>query len=97
MARSVWKGPNQASCFLRKKYQTIYSEKKKQKRINMYARSSAVAPDYVGKKVHIHSGHTLVPILITELMVGHKFGEFCFTRKKTNHAKKTKTNKAKKK
>jgi ribosomal protein S19 len=45
-------------------------------------------PQFVGQKVVVHNGQHFFPINIKEEMVGHKFGEFSFTKKKPIHKKK---------
>lgn len=52
-----------------------------------YSRNSIIIPQFVGKVFDIHNGNKFVKITISEEMVGHKFGEFSFTRKKTIHKK----------
>lgn len=89
MTRSVWKGPYVGSCFFRKKY------KKKTKPLNVgaawniYSRNSTIMPQFVGQRVSVHNGQKFITIHLKEEMVGHKFGEFAFTRKKTLHKQKT--------
>lgn len=81
MTRSVWKGPFLASCFFRSKY--------KSKQIcTVCPRGSVIIPQFVGNKIAVHNGQKLIVILIKDDMVGHKFGEFSFTKKKPIHASK---------
>ena len=89
MTRSLWKGPYIANCFFRQKYDVL----DKNNSVEIYSRSSVVTPRFVGQKVKIHNGQKFVPLLIKTDMVGHKFGEFAFTKKKPSHKKKTKTKK----
>ena len=37
-------------------------------------------PQFVGLTFGVHNGHKFIPVLVTEDMVGHKFGEFAPTR-----------------
>ena len=53
--------------------------------IKTWARSSTIAPDFVGKTIAVHNGKVHVPVFITENMVGHKLGEFAPTRKFRSH------------
>jgi small subunit ribosomal protein S19 len=53
--------------------------------IKTWARSSTIAPEFVGKTIAVHNGKVHVPVFITENMVGHKLGEFSPTRKFRNH------------
>jgi len=88
MTRSVWKGPFLAPCFFRKKYNNSTI---KGSSIETFSRGSVIMPQFVGTKVGIHNGHKFIMITVKEEMVGHKFGEFSFTKKKPIHKKKTKT------
>jgi len=53
--------------------------------IKTWARSSVVAPEFVGFTIAIHNGKEHLPVFITEDMVGHKLGEFSPTRKFRKH------------
>lgn len=53
--------------------------------IKTWARSSTVAPEFVGHTLAVHNGKVHVPVFITENMVGHKLGEFSPTRKFRSH------------
>ncbi|MCX6806085.1 MAG: ribosomal protein S19 family protein, partial [Patescibacteria group bacterium] len=39
----------------------------------------------VGKTIAVHNGKIHMPVLVSENMVGHKFGEFSPTRKFRGH------------
>ena len=54
--------------------------------IKTWARSSTIAPDFVGKTIAVHNGKVHVPVFVTENMVGHKLGEFSFTRRFMAHS-----------
>ena len=71
MSRSLWKGP--------------YSSLKEQPASNIWCRSSMILPKDIGKSFKIYNGKGWVLRKIAESMVGHKFGEFSFTRKKVIH------------
>lgn len=58
--------------------------------IKTWSRTSTVSPEMVGLTIAIHNGRTHVPVFITEMMVGHKLGEFAPTRTFKGHAKKGK-------
>jgi small subunit ribosomal protein S19 len=47
----------------------------------------------VGQQILVHNGTRFVRVTVSSDMVGHKFGEFAVTRKKTVHKKKTKKKK----
>ena len=81
MARSVWKGP-----FVDANMFTGLDNTNKR----IWSRRSVIVPQFVNKTVSIHNGKSFISLLITEDMVGHKFGEFAITRKRTLHKKKVK-------
>ena len=88
MTRSIWKGPFIAPCFFRQKYKSrtdIGSQV-----LEVRARSSTIMPQFVGRKFQVHNGQKFLTVQILEEMVGHKFGEFAFTKKKPVHKKKGK-------
>lgn len=43
-------------------------------------RASQIIPDMVGVTIAIHNGKQFVTLYITEDMIGHRLGEFSFTR-----------------
>jgi small subunit ribosomal protein S19 len=78
MPRSVKKGP-----FIHYKLAQRIKElnNKNQKRIiKTWSRASVITPDFVGHTIAVHNGNKMIPIFITENMVGHKLGEFAPTR-----------------
>ena len=58
--------------------------------IKTWARRSSISPDMVGLNFDVHNGKYFNRVFVTESMVGHKLGEFSFTRKFTGHSKKGK-------
>lgn len=82
MSRSLKKGPF-VDPKLAKKIAALSSEDRTI--IKTWARSSTVAPEFVGRTVAIHNGKVHVPVFLTENMVGHKLGEFSPTRKFRKH------------
>ena len=71
--------------------------KQKSPNINLYnkktqiiPRAFEIVPQFVGKTFKVHNGNLYVSVLVTELMIGHKFGEFSFTRKSFSFKKKSK-------
>jgi len=84
MARSVWKGPFVDASVLQYSFD---------KRINIWSRRSVIIPQFINQQVYIYNGKTFVSLLVTEDMVGHKFGEFAITRKRALHKKKVKKKK----
>ncbi|MGX7577348.1 30S ribosomal protein S19 [Candidatus Vidania fulgoroideorum] len=56
--------------------------------IKTWCRSSVILPRFIGLTIYVHNGKTHIPVKITEDMVGHKLGEFSFTRKFSGHTRK---------
>jgi len=54
--------------------------------IKTWSRRSTILPQFVGLTFGVHNGHKHIPVLVTENMVGHKFGEFAITRTYLGHA-----------
>jgi small subunit ribosomal protein S19 len=50
----------------------------------------------VGHTIAVHNGHKFIPVYVTENMVGHKLGEFAFTRTFRAHRSREATTAAKK-
>jgi len=48
--------------------------------IKIWSRRSTILPQFVGLTFGVHNGNKHVPVLVSEDMVGHKFGEFSPTR-----------------
>lgn len=57
----------------------------KNKPIKTHRRDIIIVPGLIGMKINIYNGKTFVPVIVTEEMLGHKFGEFSLTRKKVGH------------
>jgi small subunit ribosomal protein S19 len=53
--------------------------------IKTWSRRSTITPDFVGLTVSVHNGRAFSPVFVTENMVGHKLGEFAFTRTFKKH------------
>ena len=83
MARSLKKGPF-VDGYLLKKAETSRSSGRKEV-IKMWSRRSTILPQFVGLTFGVHNGKKHVPVLVTEDMVGHKFGEFSPTRTYYGH------------
>jgi len=57
--------------------------------LKTWSRASTVVPDMIGHTIAVHDGRRHVPIFVTENMVGHKLGEFAFTRTFRGHVAKS--------
>lgn len=84
MSRSVWKGPF-VDGYLLKKAEAVAQSGRKEV-IKTWSRRSTILPQFVGLTFGVHNGQKHVPVLVTEDMVGHKFGEFSPTRTFYGHA-----------
>ena len=84
MVRSVWKGPFVDGFLLRKAEKAQASGRSDV--IKIWSRRSTILPQFVGLTFGVYNGRKFVPVLVTESMVGHKFGEFSPTRTFTGHA-----------
>ena len=54
--------------------------------IKTWSRRSTIIPQFVGLTFGVYNGKKFVPVLVTEDMIGHKFGEFSPTRVFYGHA-----------
>ncbi len=54
--------------------------------IKTWSRRSTILPEFVGHTMAVHNGKKFIPVYVTENMVGHKFGEFSFTRTFKGHS-----------
>ncbi len=84
MARSIWKGPFVDS-YLLKKAEAVRASGRNDV-IKTWSRRSTILPQFVGLTFGVHNGQKFIPVLVTENMVGHKFGEFSPTRTYYGHA-----------
>jgi small subunit ribosomal protein S19 len=78
MARSVWKGPY-LDGYLLKKAEAARASGRNQV-IATWSRRSTILPQFVGLTFGVYNGKKHIPVLVTEEMIGHKFGEFAPTR-----------------
>ncbi|HBE88555.1 MAG TPA: 30S ribosomal protein S19 [Elusimicrobia bacterium] len=78
MSRSSKKGPYVDQKLLEKVQKMAQSGEKKP--IKTWARACTIPPEFVGHNFMVHNGRKFLPVYVTERMVGHKLGEFSFTR-----------------
>ena len=83
MARSVWKGPFVDTHLLTKAEKVRASGRNEV--IRSWSRRSTILPQFVGLTFGVYNGKKFVPVLVTEDMIGHKFGEFSPTRTYHGH------------
>ena len=84
MARSIWKGPFVELSLLKKA--EAAQEKGGRSPIKTWSRRSTILPQFVGITFGVYNGQKFIPVLVTENMVGHKFGEFAPTRTFSGHS-----------
>ena len=94
MARSLKKGPF-IDGHLLSKVEKAQAAKSKTP-IKTWSRRSTITPEFVGLTVSVHNGRAFSPVFVTENMVGHKLGEFSFTRTFKKHGAHTAKAEAKK-
>ena len=84
MARSTKKGAF-VDAFLMSRVEGMNSRNEK-KVLRTWSRRSTVVPEMVGHTIAVHNGKKFIPVYVTENMVGHKLGEFSFTRNFKGHS-----------
>ena len=85
MARSIKKGHYVYHKLLDKVLKAKETNKKSV--IKTWSRACTVAPEFVGHTFLVHQGKNFVEVFVSELMVGHKLGEFAPTRTFRGHGK----------
>ena len=88
MSRSLKKGPY-VDYRLTRKIMAV-EESGKRVAIKTWSRNSMISPEFVGHTFKVHNGRKFIPVYVTENMVGHKLGEFSFTRLFKGHTSKRK-------
>jgi small subunit ribosomal protein S19 len=89
MARSTKKGPF-IDGYLASRIEAMNSRNEK-KVLRTWSRRSTIIPEMVGHTIAVHNGRKFIPVYVTENMVGHKLGEFSFTRNFKAHSMKAAT------
>jgi len=84
MPRSLKKGPF-VDDHLRIKVEDLNGRNEK-KVVKTWSRRSTIVPEMIGHTLAVHNGKKFIPVYITENMVGHKLGEFSFTRQFKGHS-----------
>jgi len=84
VARSVWKGPFVDGYLLTKAEKA--RESGRNDVIKTWSRRSTILPQFVGLTFGVYNGNKFIPVLVTEDMIGHKFGEFSPSRTYYGHA-----------
>lgn len=89
MSRSIKKGPFVHEGLMRKIEEM--NDKGEKKVVKTWSRSSTIFPEMVGHTIAVHDGRKHIPVYISEDMVGHKLGEFAFTRTFKGHVSEKKS------
>ena len=84
MARSTKKGAF-VDAYLQARVEGMNARNEK-KVLRTWSRRSTVVPEMVGHTIAVHNGKKFIPVYVTENMVGHKLGEFSFTRTFKGHS-----------
>ena len=91
MERSVWKGPFIDEPLFKKVVKSNkVTNKRRPPKLTTWSRRSVILPQFIEKTVHVYNGFKMVPLVISEEMVGYKFGEFVPTRTRAVFKKKDK-------
>jgi small subunit ribosomal protein S19 len=81
--RSVSKGPFVDGYMLKKAEKA--RDTKSNAIIKIWSRRSTILPQFVGLTYGVYNGQKHIPVLVSEDMIGHKFGEFSPTRTYYGH------------
>ena len=84
MSRSVWKGPFVDAYVLKKA--EVSREGGRNEVIKIWSRRSTILPQFVGLTFGVDNGRKHIPVMISEDMIGQKFGEYAPTRTYYGHA-----------
>jgi len=62
------------------------NSRNEKKVLRTWSRRSTIIPEMVGHTIAVHNGKKFIPVYVTENLVGHKLGEFSFTRQFKGHS-----------
>jgi small subunit ribosomal protein S19 len=85
MTRSISKGPFIAYHLMKKI--SLLNKNKKKELIKTWSRASTILPCMIGHTISVYNGKKHIPVYISESLIGHKLGEFSFTRIFKSHKK----------
>ncbi|AHA28271.1 30S ribosomal protein S19 [Candidatus Liberibacter americanus] len=83
MARSIWKGPFVTKSLLKKVSKARDSNSRGV--LLIWCRSCSIIPQFIGLTFGVYNGKKHIPVLVTEDLVGFKFGDFAPTRYYKGH------------
>ncbi len=84
MSRSLKKGPFVDDHLIKKVDEM--NEKNEKKIIKTWSRRSTIVPTMIGHTFGVYNGKKHIPVYVNENMVGHKLGEFSYTRLFKSHS-----------
>jgi len=58
--------------------------------IKIYNKNLTILPEYINKIINVYNGNSFINIKISKDMIGYKFGEYIYTKKKFSYKKKIK-------
>ncbi|MBN8827084.1 MAG: 30S ribosomal protein S19 [Sphingobacteriia bacterium] len=82
--RRSLKKPPFVDGYVLKKVEAVKQSNKYQV-VKIFSRRSTITPIMVGVTFGVYNGQKFIPVLVTENMIGHKFGEFAPTRTYYGH------------
>ncbi|PIS08710.1 30S ribosomal protein S19 [Candidatus Beckwithbacteria bacterium CG10_big_fil_rev_8_21_14_0_10_34_10] len=85
MGRSSKKGPFIDQKLLKKVL--IQKQTGRKEPIKTWARACQIPPEFVGHSFQVHNGRIFTELYVTEMMVGHRLGEFSPTRTFRGHGR----------
>lgn len=85
MSRNRNKGPYVVKHLLKKI--SLFQNKGTKEVIKTWSRDSTIIPSMIGHTLEVYNGKKHIRIFVTDQIVGHKLGEFSFTRKFISHKK----------
>lgn len=84
MSRSKWKGSYTDLEFIKQRnLENIPT-------LSIISRSSKIVPAFLGSTFNVYNGKSYMEVTVTNEMIGHKFGEFSYTRLRFAFKKKEK-------
>jgi len=85
VGRSSKKGPFIDQKLLKKVL--IQKQTGRKEPIKTWARACQIPPEFVGHSFQVHNGRIFTELYVTEMMVGHRLGEFSPTRTFRGHGR----------
>lgn len=84
MSRSLKKGPFIDEHLLKKV--EVQNENNEKKIIKTWSRRSTILPEMIGHTFAVYNGQKHITVYVSDDMIGHKLGEFVYTRTYRGHS-----------